>query len=69
MVVLYGLERSEADRVEFKLNNNSESLVTSSQVVDEYKDKKLDNYKLVINVQKGIGNYYMVKDWDIKKKQ
>ncbi|MFY7937599.1 MAG: hypothetical protein ACOVOQ_09485 [Flavobacterium sp.] len=52
----------------YKFHDRSERIKTDYQTIKYYLDKDPKNYKLEIKAQKGIWNYYLLKDWSIKEK-
>jgi hypothetical protein len=53
----------------FKYLNRHESFSITHQLYGEYKNENPKGYKLEIEGQKGLWNYFVVKDWSIKAKE
>ena len=54
--------------IEFILNSKAEKLDTRYSAIKDYADKKPEDNFLEITIQKGLWNYYLVRDWKVKKK-
>ena len=52
-------------KVEFSFQNRFESIPVSYQSIKEFKSKNFKALELRVRVQKGLWNYYVVKDWHI----
>ncbi|HXC06779.1 MAG TPA: hypothetical protein VNZ86_18605 [Bacteroidia bacterium] len=54
--------------IDFKFHDRYERIRTNYATVKEYKSEteKVD-YDIVLTVQKGIWNYYLLKDWEIEE--
>ncbi|MFD1601467.1 hypothetical protein ACFSJW_15590 [Flavobacterium artemisiae] len=54
--------------ISFKFNNRTEVLSVTTEMNRENYNRNRKDYKVEITVQKGIWNYYVVKKWELKKK-
>ncbi len=53
------------DKIYFDFKNDLESIKVDYQTIKPYLDKNPSNYKVEIEVRKGIWNYYIVDSYDI----
>lgn len=60
--------RGGANRVTFKFKGNRESIKTTYETIKPYLDKLPEDYQLILEVRKGIWNYYILEDFDLIKK-
>ncbi|SEP58211.1 hypothetical protein [Flavobacterium urocaniciphilum] len=54
------------DMILFYFKNNLESIHVDSQSIKPYLDKNPKNYKVEIDVKKGLWNHYILESWDIR---
>lgn len=54
-----------SNKIRFSFKGERESIRTSYQTIKPYLEKKPDDYQVVIEVKKGIWNYYVLQSWDI----
>lgn len=52
----------------FIFQDRSEKIKTDYSTIKNYLDKNPEKYELVVEVQKGIWNHYLLKNWEIKEK-
>jgi hypothetical protein len=52
----------------FTFQNDSELIFTDYSTLNNYSEKKPENYEVFIQAQKGIWNYYTVTNWSINYK-
>lgn len=53
--------------IDFKLNENTESINVDSETMNKFKNKKEEDYYIKITARKGIWNYYILKEWCVEK--
>lgn len=54
--------------VSFEFNNRTEVFSVTTEMNRENYNRNPKDYKVEITVQKGIWNYYVVKNWELKNK-
>jgi hypothetical protein len=54
--------------IEFNFQGSYEKIDVSYKTIEPYLDKNPTNYKITIDAQQGIWNYYLLDKWDIKEK-
>jgi len=62
----FSLSSKGSDRIYFYINNDLESIPVSYKDIKPYLDKNPSNYKVKIEVRKGLWNHYVLESWDIK---
>ena len=55
-----------ADRIYFYFKNELESIPVPYQDIKPYLDKNPSNFKVEIDVRKGLWNHYVLESWDIR---
>ena len=45
----------------------NESIKTSFKDIEPFLEKNPDNFQIIIEVKKGIWNYYILESWKIKE--
>lgn len=56
-----------SNRIRFRFKGENESIKTSFQDIKPYLNKNPDDFKVIIDLKKGIWNYYLIESWDIKE--
>lgn len=55
------------DMIFFRFKNHHESIKVKYQTMEPYLDKQSNDYKIVLEVRKGIWNHYVLENWDLEK--
>ena len=55
-----------SDKIYFYFKNELESIPVPYQDIKPYLDKNPSNYKVEIDVRKGLWNHYVLESWDIR---
>ena len=59
--------RTGSNKIRFKFKDEIESIKTSFKDIEPFLEKNPDNFKVIIEVKKGIWNYYILESWEIKE--
>ena len=59
--------KGSANRIRFVFNEKNESIKTSFKDIEPFLEKNPDNFQIIIEVKKGIWNYYILESWKIKE--
>lgn len=55
------------DQIRFTFNGKSESVRASYKTIEPYLEVNPADYELEVIARKGLWNYYLVEDWNIKR--
>ena len=59
--------RTGSNKIRFKFRDKTESIKTSYKDIEPFLEKNPDNFQVIIEVKKGIWNYYILESWEIKE--
>ena len=60
-----GYGRRDRDKICFRFKNQPESIPVSSEFIKSYSEKNPKNYRLKLEVRKGIWSYYVYESFEI----
>ncbi len=61
-------EGRKNNKIHFKFKGEHESINVAYKTIKPYLDTNPKGYELEVVARKGIWNYYVVEDWNIKKR-
>ena len=59
--------RSGSNKIYFSFKGKSESIRTSFKDIKPFLEKNPNDYEVIVDLKKGIWNYYVLQSWDIKE--
>lgn len=59
--------RRSSNKIYFTFKGKTESIRTTYEDIKSFLDKNPNNFRVIIDVKKGIWNYYVLQSWDIKE--